>query len=162
MGVRLQPGDRFGEGSGAALRVRSRVPVADRAGGSELPHAGGFPRGETEGIGRTVYPGSGRSQQGGSDHPGAGDAGRDEDPCGGQPAKFSMGEHHPGTLGTCAAACGGDGRSSKRRGRSESETSACPSAAGTAGEVGKRPPKKGGDAGGEGPEETKKNRGNGS
>src|SRR2546429_4885428 len=46
-----------------SLRVRPRVPVADGARGSELPHAGGFPCGETEGAGRIVHSGSGRAQQ---------------------------------------------------------------------------------------------------
>jgi len=70
---------------------------------------------------------------------GTGDAGRHEDSCSGEPAKFSVGEHHPGTLRTCAAACGRDGRSAGRGGQSESEASARPGAAGTAGALGKGP-----------------------
>src|ERR1700730_3833706 len=50
VGVRLQPRDGLGPRSGAALRVRSSVPVANGAGGGELSHAGGFPRGKTEGV----------------------------------------------------------------------------------------------------------------
>src|SRR3981189_1747216 len=38
VGVRLQPRDGLGPRSGAALRVRSGVPVADGAAGSELSH----------------------------------------------------------------------------------------------------------------------------
>src|ERR1019366_10416471 len=52
VGVCLQPGDRIGAGSGAAVRVRSCIPVADGAAGSELPQAGGFSRGKTKRIGR--------------------------------------------------------------------------------------------------------------
>src|SRR5579863_7659165 len=67
VGVCLQPGDWIGAESGAALRVRSRVSVADGAGGGELPHAGGFSRGETERVGRTVHAGSGGARQAGNE-----------------------------------------------------------------------------------------------
>src|SRR4249920_1045017 len=51
VGICLQPRDRFSAGSGAALRVRSRIPVVGGVAGGELPHAGGLSRGETEGVG---------------------------------------------------------------------------------------------------------------
>src|SRR5438445_7941470 len=123
MGGRLQSGDRFGAGSGAALRVRSRVPVADGAGGSELSHAGGFSRGEAERVGRAVHAGVGGAQQRGPDHAGTGDAGRHEDQSVGEHAELSTGRNDSGASGAGAAARGGDGRSTERRGQCESKAS---------------------------------------
>src|SRR5258708_1345238 len=123
MGVRLQSGDRFGAGSGAALRVRSRVPVADGAGGSELSHAGGFSWGETERVGRVVHEGVGGAKQRRNDHLGTGDAGRHEDQSIGEHAELSTGRNDSGTSGAGAAARGGDGRSTERRDQPESKAS---------------------------------------
>src|SRR5207245_4961979 len=123
MGVCLQSGDRFGAGGGAALRVRSRVPVADGAGGSELSHAGGFSGGETERAGRAVHAGVGGAQQRRTDHAGTGDAGRHEDQGIGEHAELSTGRNDSGASGAGAAARGGGGRSTERREQPERKAS---------------------------------------
>src|SRR5580658_4502657 len=63
----------------------------------------------------------------------------DEDSRNGEPTKLPVGKHQSGTLGPCAAACGGDGRPAERRRHPESEASARQGAAGTAGALGKGP-----------------------